>query len=182
MDSYWNKLPPEGRAKIAFYRQAQTVLCRLRQVKELVVIASDIIKTVGLCTHSQHLWHKRSRAYRAKQQIMSHKATAFIKRMDIYFEQHAKLLEQHIRLLCCSKIIESTFGRYKNKGGMKAISADVLSIGLYKQPITLDFIQRSMQTVSCQRVIEWQNLNVCHNHYGLRKRMDEELKSTTSDG
>ena len=111
---------------------------------------------------------------------MSHKATTFIKRMDAYFEQHAALLEHHTRLLCCSDIIESTFGRYKNKGGMKAISADVLSISLYNQPITASFIQLSMKTVSCQQVIDWQNENVCHNHYGLRKRMDKELKSGAS--
>ncbi|MCB9297243.1 MAG: hypothetical protein H6559_29575 [Lewinellaceae bacterium] len=65
---------------------------------------------------------------------------------------------------------------------MKAISADVLSISLYNQPITTSFIQLSMKTVSCQQVIDWQNENVCHNHYGLRKRMDNELKSGTSDG
>ena len=182
MDSYWEKLPPDARAKIAFYRKAVTILRRLRQVKELAVIASAILKTAGLCDHSRQLWHKRSRAYQAKQAVMSHKATTFIKRIDAYFEQHAALLEHYERLLCCSEIIESTFGRYKNKGGMKAISADVLSISLYNQPITASFIQLAMKTVSCQQAIDWQNENVCHNHYGLRKRMDKELKSGTSDG
>lgn len=182
MDSYWAKLPPDGRAKIAFYRQAQTVLRRLRQVKELVVIASGILKTAGLCDHSRQLWQERSRAYQAKQPIMSRNATTFIQRMDAYFEQHADLFERYRRLLCCSDIIESTFGRYKNKGGMKAISADVLAISLYHQPITTHFIQMTMKSVSNQQVIEWQNQNVCHNHYGLRKRMALELKTDTSDG
>lgn len=101
--------------------------------------------------------------------------------MDAYFEQNAELLKRHGRVLCCSDIIESTFGQYKNKGGMKAISADVLSIGLYNQPITINFIQQTMKSVSCRKVIDWQNENVCHNHYGLRKRMDAELKSDTSE-
>lgn len=182
MDSYWDKLPPAARAKIAFYRKPVAVLRRLRQVKELVVVASAILKTAGLCDYSRQLWHERSRAYRAKQEVMSHKATAFIKRMDAYFEQHTALFERYDRLLCCSEIIESTFGRYKNKGGMKAISADVLSISLYNQPITASFIQLSMKTVSCQQVLDWQYENVCHNHYGLRKQMDKELKSGASDG
>jgi len=43
------------------------------------------------------------------------------------------------QLLCCSEIIESIFGRYKNKGGMKAISADVLSIALYNQTLSSGF-------------------------------------------
>jgi hypothetical protein len=150
MDSYWDKLPRDGRAKIAFYRRAGTVLGRLRQVRRLVVIASDILKTASLCDDSRLLWHQRSRTYQAEQGVMSRKAAAFIKSMDAYFEQHAELFAQYGRLLCCSEIVESTFGRYKNKGGMKAISADVLAISLYNQPITTAFIQRSMKTASCQ--------------------------------
>jgi hypothetical protein len=90
MDSYWDKLPRDGRTKIAFYRQAGTVLRRLRQVKELVVIASDILKTDGLCAHSSQLWHQRSRAYQIQQGMMSRKATTFIESMDAYFKQHAE--------------------------------------------------------------------------------------------
>lgn len=63
MDVYWNNLPSEGRAKIAFYRRMGTVLRRLRQVKELVEMASAILKSAGLSTHSRQLWQKRSRAY-----------------------------------------------------------------------------------------------------------------------
>jgi hypothetical protein len=51
--------------------------------------------------------------------------------MDAYFEQQADLFDRYRRLLCCSDIIEKTFSHNKNKGGMKAISADVLSIGLH---------------------------------------------------
>jgi hypothetical protein len=182
MDSYWDKLPRDGRAKISFYRRAGSVLLRLRQVKELVVIASAILKTAGLSDRSRQLWQQRSRSYQAKQETMSRKAATFIKRMDAYFDQHVELFDRYLRLLCCSDIIESTFGRYKNKGGMKAISADVLSISLYNQRITTNFIQQAMKTVSCQQVFDWQNENVCHNHYGIRKRMEAELKSDTSDG
>lgn len=113
---------------------------------------------------------------------MSQKARAFIKWMDAYFLQHAQLFEHHERLLCCSDIIESTFGRYKNKGGIKAIRADVLAISLYNQPITTEFILATMKSVSNQQVIDWQNENVCHNHFGIRKRTDQELKTGTSDG
>jgi len=182
MDSYWAKLPAEARAKIAFYRTAQSLLRRLSQVQELLVIASHILKTAGLCEYSRRIWQERSRAYQAKQTIMSQKARAFIKRMDAYFLQHAQLFEHHERLLCCSDIIESTFGRYKNKGGVKAIRADVLAISLYNQPITTEFILTTMKSVSNQQVIDWQNENVCHNHFGIRKRMDQQLKTGTSDG
>lgn len=60
---------------------------------------------------------------------------------------------------------------------MKAISADVLSIALYNQEITREFVQTALASVSCQNVEDWQTDNVCHNRYGLRRKMDEELKS-----
>ncbi|MCB9351405.1 MAG: hypothetical protein H6573_28490 [Lewinellaceae bacterium] len=116
MDSYWEKLPLTQVPRLPSTGNTVTILRRLRQVKELTVIASAILKKYYLCDHSRQLWHKRSRAYQAKQAVMSHKATTFIKRIDAYFEQHAALLEHYERLLCCSEIIESTFGRYKNKG------------------------------------------------------------------
>ena len=60
---------------------------------------------------------------------------------------------------------------------MKAISADVLSIALYNQEITSAFVTQAFSTVSCQTVEAWQQQNVCQNYYGLRRRMDRELKS-----
>jgi len=60
---------------------------------------------------------------------------------------------------------------------MKAISADVLSIALYNQNITREFVQSALSNTTCQVVEEWQEQNVCHNRYGLRKQMDRELKS-----
>lgn len=60
---------------------------------------------------------------------------------------------------------------------MKAISADVLSIALYNQEISCEFIQCATANVSCQDVEDWQIDNVCHNRYGLRRIMKQELKS-----
>jgi len=81
------------------------------------------------------------------------------------------------QLLCCSDIIESIFGRYKNKGGMRAISADVLSIALYNQTLSNSFVQTAMKSVTGPMLDEWRCDNVCHNRYGVRRRMEKELKS-----
>jgi len=53
----------------------------------------------------------------------------------------------------------------------------VLSIALYNQNITREFVQSALSNTTCQVVEEWQEQNVCHNRYGLRKQMDRELKS-----
>jgi hypothetical protein len=60
---------------------------------------------------------------------------------------------------------------------MKAISADVLSIALYNQPISSNFIQSAMKAVTGPMLDEWRCDNVCHNRYGVRKRMEKEMKN-----
>lgn len=181
MDRYWSKLPADGRRHIAFYRRAGDLLRRLSQVRDLVSIAADILKTAGLSDQSHQRWTDASRAYQNKQTVMTHKARKFIKRMDQYFDQHQELFRGHDQLLCCSDIVESTFGRYKNKGGMKAISADVLSIALYNRRVSIQFVLDALKNVSCQQLHQWQERNVCHNRYGMRKRMEQELKSGVPD-
>ena len=93
-----------------------------------------------------------------------------------YFQNQLAGMSPGTVLLCCSDIIESIFGRYKNKGGMKAISTDVLAIALYRHEITPSFVIEAMQGVSGPQVDEWRCVNVCHNRYGIRKRMEAELK------
>lgn len=177
MDDYWEKLPNTARQHIAFYRKAWPLIRRLRQVRELIVIASAILKTAGLSEHSLQRWKDAAAQYLDTQKVVTKQARAFIGKIDTYFARHAALYNGQSQVLCCSDIIESTFSRYKNKGGMKAISADVLSIALYNREISSEFIRVALESVSCQTVEEWQAKNVCHNRYGLRKRMDEELKS-----
>ena len=102
--------------------------------------------------------------------------------MDTYFKTYLPLAQQQAsgRLLCCSDIIESTFGKYKNKGGVKAISADVLKIPLYHQAIHVDFITQAMSAVSESDLIDWQEQYVCHNFFGIRKMKNKELKTVES--
>ena len=177
MNNYWDKLPALARQHIAFYRKAWPLIRRLRQVQELIVIASAILKTAGLSEYSLQRWQKGVGQYLDTQKVVTKQARAFINIIDSYFARHAELYKGRDQVLCCSDIIESTFSRYKNKGGMKAISADVLSIALYNQELTSEFVRSALTSVSCQAVQEWQTQNVCHNRYGLRKRMDQELKS-----
>jgi hypothetical protein len=73
-------------------------------------------------------------------------------------------------------VIESVFGRYKNKGGVKAISADVLKIPLYGVDLTLDFITEALITVSYQEVYKWETKNTCPTRFGQIRSMRNQLK------
>lgn len=176
IDGYWPMLPASMRARLSFCRGVWLRL-RLSQFYRLLVITASALKSRGLSPDSYAEWRAEVNDYRITQHVMTRQANAFIDAMDAYFAAYAGRYNQDGPLLCCSDIIESVFGRYKNKGGMKAISADVLSIALYNQPLSPQFIQQAMRTVTGPQLQEWQNDNICHNRFGLRKRMQRELKS-----
>ena len=103
------KLPAKARQHIAFYRKAWPLIRRLRQVRELIVVASSILKTAGLSEYSHQRWRKRADQYLDTQKVVTKQARVFIKRIDDYFASHATLYQKQSQLLCCSDIIESTF-------------------------------------------------------------------------
>lgn len=76
-----------------------------------------------------------------------------------------------------SDAYESTFGRYKNKGGTPTISADVLAIPLYSVNLTTDFVNEALINVPYSKVHEWETAHICENRYGSVRRMNRELKS-----
>lgn len=179
MDRYWDKLPAQGRKHISFYRQATPLIERMRQIKQLISLSSDILKKSGLSEYSCERWKYAIETYRAQQvdgQLLP-QSERFIELIEGYFTQHAPLFNPEQGLLCCSDVIESTFGRYKNKGGMKVISADVLSIALYNRKIDTVFIDKAMTEVRQADLLKWQTENVCENRYRLIRRMNRELKS-----
>lgn len=177
LDTYWEQLPDKVRRPLLFYRRQPALLRRLTQVRDLVDITAKLLKSAGLSTATHRRWQQQVQRYVTQQEVVSHSARKFIKRLEAYFAAHAPRYEAQGRLLCCSDIIESTFGRYKNKGGMKAISADVLSIALYNQTISLDYVTEALGKVSEPKMRDWEEKNVCHNYMGLRRRLDRELKT-----
>jgi hypothetical protein len=47
---------------------------------------------------------------------------------------------------------------------------------LYNRKISVDFVKQAMRQVSGPQLDEWRCQNVCHNRYGIRKRMVRELR------
>lgn len=176
IQAYWNKLPPKHRTPLSFLQQAQPLLQCVGQIKTLAVLTAHLLKSAGLSSASQRKWETSIAQY-SQTTTLTAEANTFLNTVRQYFASHAELIGSHEHLLCCSDIIESTFGRYKNKGGMQVISADVLSIALYSQPLTTDFIQKALNTVHQKHIEQWKKQYTCHNRYSILRRMDQELKS-----
>ena len=178
IDRYAGALPIGIRSQLMAGRDRWLDL-RLRQVHALVQLTARVLKYDGLSQTSRDKWLNQIVAFVSTQPLLTRQAKDFIAGMRNYFTEHADAYAKDATLQCCSDIIESIFGRYKNKGGMKAISADVLSIALYNQPLSIGFIQQAMRLVSGPQLDGWRSHNVCHNRYGIRRRMERELQKSS---
>ena len=176
IDAMWQKLPQSSRDKLHFIQPAQPRVQCMGQLKTLVEITASVLKGAGLSTVSLARWEQHISDYTAKNELTG-EAQAFIQTIRNYFASHASLAKKYGRLLCCSDIIESTFGRYKNKGGTPVISADVLAIPLYATDISPQLILKALSTVPYNAVDHWEQHHTCDNRYSLVRRMNQELKS-----
>lgn len=176
IDSYWNKLSRVQRRPLAFIKQSKSLLRCIRQIRDITAMTTKILKSAGLSPISHQVWQIKLNEYR-KGKRMTKQAHRLIEAIQTYFDQHQQLTTHHQRLLCCSDVIESTFGHYKNKGGMAVISADVLALTLLRQNITCSFVQKAFATVHQPDVDDWHQRFTCDNRYSLIRRMNQELKS-----
>ena len=171
------RLPAAAREKLTFLAQYSGLLDELSQVRSIIDMAGRVFKSQGLSESSMSGWAGLILEWRTKHSSIYPTVELILNGLDGYMAAHRDLIAKHGRLMCCSDIIESTFGRYKNKGGVKAISADVLKIPLYHVEITPQFVRQALSRVSSQEVHDWETENTSPTHYGQLRALREHPES-----
>lgn len=154
----WNSIPPLAQKELGFVKEAKVLLKIIRELDELIVVFSRIFKAKGIQANSRQEWTKEVNDYK-KQGALSLKAEEFVQKMNAYLDKQQANLKQQDQLLCCSDIIESLFGKYKNKGGPKIITDDVLKIAAYTQMPTLEQVKKAMEQIKMVDIINWKKQN-----------------------
>ena len=171
IDAAWEGLDEQARQKLAFLTTHCELITELVQVRYVVSMTLKVFKRRGLSERSIKLWEWLVHRWLAKQSQLPPSISDLLDEIRCYLKDHELLRQQHGTLLCYSDIIESIFGRYKNKAGVKAISADVLKIPLYGVELTLDFVSEALLNVSYQEVYEWETKNTCPTRFGQIRAM-----------
>ena len=90
-----------------------------------------------------------------------------------YLDEHTKEIKhQKETILCCSDIIESAFGRYKNelsKNPMSGITDLVLIIPALTAKLTEDFITNAIDSCTVKDIVSWKKENLCNSLLAKRK-------------
>ena len=174
--SHWDSLPIAIQQKLDFLLDSKNLINQMEQIRELISITAKLLKSSGINSVTTDIWEGRIREY-AKENILTSTSESFIEPIRKYLENHAELALKHGQLLCCTDIIESIFGRYKNKGGMNVISADVLKIALYPVDINTEFVTKALTNTSQIDIQKWHEKYTCDNRFSILHRMNRELKN-----
>ena len=164
IDRWWPKLCAPARAHLDFIERARPRVRCMNELRGVVEQAAALLKGSGLSGATRRRWDDYATKCRQNEQRCAEVDT-LLDTITAYFERHADLIARHGWLLCCTDIIESLFGRYKNKGGTPTISADALAIPLYSVTMSTEFVRRALLATPYKRVEAWEQLRTCENRY-----------------
>lgn len=177
----WDKLPPPVKEELEYVPQNRALVAELKQVHELAEKFFAIFKPKGLSEYTEQLWAKTCKADYAD--ILKSdpgenlKLKQFLTTIDQYIAQTRSRFPHAGQLICCSDIIESMFGKYKNKGGVDMITDDALKIAAYPRPVTIEDVQAALAEIHIKSIKEWKQKNTTVSMLALKRKMAQKKAS-----
>jgi len=168
----WNEIPPTTRQELEFVREEKSLIRMMESFHNMIETFSKIFKSKGIQTTSLHQWKKYVNEYRHKNKQQEHwteQEEKFVENMDKYLKAQKAKLPQRDQILCCSDIIESMFGKYKNKGGIKMITEDVLKIAAYSKGNNIFNVKQAFEKIKIADVLSWKKENTIISKLALLK-------------
>ena len=173
--SCWKWLKKEEKEAVFFIKEqpdlVQELICMIKAIKQL----SKLLKTEGIVLESESEVKKIFCALRLQ--------TANVKRFEEdmleYIRETRNSLPEEQRILCCSDVIESYFGKFKyrgNKAASQGITADALVMPLFKDELTQQGVQDGMESVSWRDVNFWVAKNMVTSFTKTKQLFWQKMK------
>ena len=158
------------KGKLQWLEDYQQLVVELQAQCVLMDKIFQIIKSKGLSQLTKE---------QCVQILEQSKCNEFFKQgVEAYLEKNILLQKEDVPLLCCSDIIESYFGKYKNqvaKNGRALITDACLVIGNYSQNFDDRQIKKAMEEVKIIDLVEWKKKNI---PISFMQRKDKVFKNT----
>lgn len=169
--SDWDNIPQLAKPELMFVKQSKQLVKMMGDFHYLIATFSKVFKAKGIQVNSENEWSDLVQEYREKRNHeLSEKVERFITGMNQYVANQKTKFDTSSQILCCSDIIESTFGKYKNKGGAKIITDDVLKIAAYPEKKELVDVKKAMQNIKILDLKNWKKKNTTVSKLALIKR------------
>ena len=173
----WDNLSQKVKDELVYVQQGKELVQNLKQIHILIEAFSAIFKSKGVSTHTQETWlalsDKIMEQFAAEGKGVDPKTQKYLQVMNDYVANLIAEFGDECQILCCSDVIESIFGKYKNKGGCKIITDDALNIASYPEKITKEDVLLAMGTKHIKSILEWKHENTTRS---MLKQKRELLK------
>lgn len=164
---------PELRTKLDWLLSYRTLIEEIAPSVALVNEVFAILKNQGLTPHSA----KQCRELITKTKAQS--PTSITEGIDTYLRTNLDKLPDQQRILCCSDIIESYFGRFKKQLKQATnthMTRACLSIPNYATTIEEKIVKQAMENVAVRTLDKWQE-TYCKQH---QKKQIKNLMNTAA--
>ncbi|MCK5493784.1 MAG: hypothetical protein KAJ14_11805 [Candidatus Omnitrophica bacterium] len=160
------KLIPKISEKFGWIKQYRNLILELSRLNKVICSIQKIIKSNGLSKKT------KTDCIKVMEDIENFENGIIFKNLlTEYFDQHLKLIKRK-SILCCSDIIESAFGKYKNyisHNPLACVTNLILCIAAFTSKFELNEIKQCMEEYTINDVKEWTMKNIKKTMFQKRK-------------
>lgn len=158
IENVWKSLKKDEKEAVSFIKEqpelVRELICIIKIIKEL----STLLKIKGITAESAEEVRKIFIAYLLQTKNIKQFEADMLK----YIEEIRTSLPNETRILCCSDVIESYFGKFKNRGNKAAsqgITEDILTLSLFNNQLTDTRVQEAMESTAFSDIALWASKN-----------------------
>jgi len=165
--THWDFIDDSAKEELSFINDNKEMIDDLVTLNNVIDILSMTLKISGL---------NKSNIEQCKRVLNEHCTTKttlhFSKLMQDNWLRYEPVFEEtKTTYICSSDIIESYFGKFKQKiklNGMQAITESVLAMSMWTQDITTTEIDTALESVKMKDINEWKENNTTHSLHKKR--------------
>lgn len=164
-----DEITDEERLQLKWVKDMESFILELNILITTIQKVSIILKNEGLSKKTM------KKCIDCLKKCRKGKLLQFKKLMTNYLKENTKYITKYKeKLLCCSDIIESTFGKYKNelsKNPMCGITDLVLIIPAFTANLTVEWINEAIDNCTVKDIKKWNKENLCNSLLSKRKEV-----------
>ena len=164
-----DKITDEERIQLKWVKDMESFIMEINLLISTIQEISIILKNEGLSKKTM------KKCINCLKKCKKGKLLQFKELMTEYLKTHTKYITKYKeKLLCCSDIIESTFGKYKNelsKNPMCGITDLVLIIPAFTANLTVEWINEAIDNCTVKDIQKWNKENLCNSLLAKRKKV-----------
>jgi hypothetical protein len=162
-----NRTSQEEKPQLQWLKDMEPFILEMNLIISKARQISTVLKNEGLSKKTK----KKCLSYLKK--CNSGKLLQFKKSMIAYLKENSSQITKYKeKILCCSDVIESTFGKYKNelsKNPMCGITDLVLIIPAFTANLTKEWVSGAIDSCTVRDIQKWNKENLCPSLLTKRK-------------